>query len=47
MLLRAGLSSVCFRGGGGGRLVEMFILSTQNIRFGEGLLSIVVVLLFS
>ena len=44
MLLRAGLSSVCFRGG---RLVEMFILSTQNIRFGEGLLSIVVVLLFS
>ena len=46
MLLRAGLSSVCFRGGGG-RLVEMFFLSTQNIRFGEGLLSIVVVLLFS
>ena len=27
----------------GGRLVKMFILSTRNIRFGEGLVSIVVV----
>ena len=27
--------------------MEMFILSTQNIRFGEKLVSIVVVLLFS
>ena len=29
------------------RLMEMFILSTQSIRFGEKLVSIVVVLLFS
>ena len=30
-----------------GRLMEMFLLRTQNIRFGEKLVSIVVVLLFS
>ena len=30
-----------------GRLIEMFLLSTQNIRFGEKLVSIVVKLIFS